>query len=131
MPMIYTAASPSDRRGPKNLEAQLRRAGLQTAKPEKKKGRRVQENAALGWLAAEYPPGSHIEFILGDRVAGIPPATVAVVQAAQNDALDVSIVESSNHELVGEHVFIELFYQAGGSLRRVTRDQLGAYLRKV
>lgn len=131
MPMVHTGSSPSDKRGLKNLESQLRKAGLKIPKAEKKKAERVRRNSASRWLERTYPPGSHVEFVLGDRVAGIPPGTVAVVQATRGDALDVSIVESPNSDLVGEHVFIELFYQSGGTLQKVTSEQLSAYLRKV
>lgn len=133
MPMVHTGSTPSDRRSIKNLESQLRKSGLKIERSEKKGSpSKPRKNASnYGSMARLFPPGAVVEFILGDRSAGIPAGTTAVVQAVRGDSIDVAVSESDAHGLVGEHVTIEMVYPTGGSFERVTEEQLLSYLRRV
>jgi hypothetical protein len=133
-PMVHMSSTPSDHRAVKNLEGQLRRAGLVLPRMEarKKKGRpRKNVGTSRSWLQRGFPEGSLVEFILGDRRAGVPPGTTAVVQAVRGDGMDVSIERSSDTGLLGENVSIEMTYEKDGQLHRTSPEQLALYLRRL
>lgn len=129
-PMVHTSSTPSDRRAVQNLEAQLRKSGLIVAKQDDKKSPKKNPSSEP-WLMRDYRAGMMLEFILGDRNAGVPPGTLAVVDAVRGGGLDVTIMDSHDRSLVGERVAVELVYEKDGRLHRTTPDQLALYWRTV
>lgn len=128
-PMVHTSSTPSDRRTVNNLESQLRKSGLVIPRNEKKP---VQKNRSTAqWPLRDYRVGMMMEFIVGDRLAEIPPGTIAVVDAVRGGGLDVTIMDSRNREVIGERVLVELVYEKDGRLHRATPEQLALYMRLV
>jgi len=133
-PMVHMSSTPSDHRAVKNLEGQLRRAGLTIPRMEarQKKGQpKKNTGVSRSWLQREFHEGSLVEFVLGDRRAHIPPGTTAVVQVVRGDSMDVSIQRSPDASLIGEHVSVEMTYEGDGRLHRTSPEQLALYLRRI